>query len=61
MPQMNICKTRHGRYFADSWTTGPAIKKEWTIKTDSDAIAYAMYLTRLGRDAEAERFLDNYC
>ncbi len=45
-----------------SWTTGvvPA-KIPNRIKSDNDALAYAMYLTRHGRPEEAEAFLDEYC
>jgi hypothetical protein len=45
-----------------SWTTGVvAAKIPNRIKTDDDAIAFAMYLNRHGQHDEAEMFLDRYC
>lgn len=45
-----------------SWTTGVVnVKVPRRIRTDDDALAYAMYLHRHGRTEEAEVFLDNYC
>lgn len=61
MAQTHIVKINK-QYFVYTWTTGfvPVLKK-FTIKSDDDAIAHAMYLVRQGKHDEAEIFLDQYC
>ncbi len=34
--------------------------EHWRIRSDNDALAYALYLERRGRKDEAEAFLDVY-
>ncbi len=61
MAQMAIVKYKQ-KFFVYSWTTGLAeVEISHKITTDDDALAYAMYLSRNGREEEAELFLDQYC
>lgn len=45
-----------------SFTTGATLYEvpDWNIRCDTDALAYALYLERRGRNEEAEEFLEQY-
>ena len=61
MSLMSIIKI-DGQYCTFSFTTGlKKPKQEWCIRNDTDALAYAMHLSRNGEETEALRFLDIYC
>lgn len=61
MTQMVII-THNSTILTYSWTTGATPAKiPKRINTDSDALAYALYLTRRGQSEEAEMFLNDYC
>lgn len=50
------------KLLAYSWTTGVVrVPIPQGIKTEDDALAYAMYLSRRGKEEEAENFLNEYC
>ncbi len=62
MPNMAIVSTHNKQLFLYSWTTGVVKAKiPNRIKTEDDALAYALYLSRRGMQEEAEHFLDHYC
>jgi hypothetical protein len=61
MPQMAHKSTVRGT-FVYSFTTGVLAVKvsNWRIRNDADALAYALYLERQGKNDEAECFLERY-
>lgn len=61
MPQMAHQSTIRGT-FVFSFTTGIMTFQvpDWQIRNDTDALAYALYLERRGRNDEAECFLETY-
>tara|TARA_B100000508_G_scaffold31981_1_gene24561 strand:- start:7437 stop:7637 length:201 start_codon:yes stop_codon:yes gene_type:complete len=61
MPQMAI-KRHSASLVVYSFTTGPVYfrPKDWNIRSDVDALAYALYLERRGRPEEADAFLEQY-
>ena len=63
MALATILKSRHNNtLLVYSWTSCVIrVKFPKRIMTDDDALAYAMYLSRRGREEEAELFLEQYC
>jgi len=61
MPQMAI-KRVGASLVVYSFTSGTICyqPKDWDIKSDDDALAYALYMERRGRSEEAEAFLEQY-
>lgn len=62
MPQMAHQNTVRGTFIVYSFTTGVRLVKvaDWCIRNDADALAYALYLERQGKNDEAEDFLERY-
>ena len=62
MPQMAYFKSPVRGMFVYSFTTGVLTLRiaDWRIRNDTDALAYALYLERRGKNDEAECFLVAY-